>query len=100
MPNQVGVGRGGSLFSTNGLAMGVKFEGAAAYNGKSTHILMIIHARLLHKVVIHNLKNCTQFEKRKWLGNIHEKSSRCLLRNLYYNAYSHLISFCIRMSTS
>ena len=62
MSNWVSVEGGPQVFK-NGLAMGVAIGGGAAEFFRNTHLLVIIHVRLLQKISLHNVTNQTQFKK-------------------------------------
>ena len=47
----------------NRLAMGVTIGGDAAKIGNNTHLLVVMHVRLLQKIGLLDLKNRTQFKK-------------------------------------
>ena len=54
---------GGRKYTKIGLAMGVKIGGDAAESGKETHLLVMMHVRLLQKIGILDLGNGNQFKK-------------------------------------
>ena len=54
---------GGDGKSTKiGLAMGVTIGGDDAKSGKNTHLLVVIHVRLLQKIGLTDLTNRTRFK--------------------------------------
>ena len=55
---------GGPKFTKIGLAMAVTFQGAAANNGNSTYLLLIMFVGS-HKIGLYDLKNWTQLRKVK-----------------------------------
>ena len=75
--------------------MGVTFEGDAENNGNSTHLIGIIH----EIIGLNYLTNLNRFEKGKWLGTTYAKYSR-LLKNSYYDTYSHIITSQTKKSPS
>ena len=62
MSNRVGVGRGPKI-AKNGLSMGVKIGSDAGKIGNNTRLLVVMRARLLHKIGLHNLTNWNRFKK-------------------------------------
>ena len=86
-------------FAEIGLAMGVTFGGAASNNVNNTHLLLIMHAILSHKIVLHELTNRTQLKKLKRPGTTYAKYSR-LMQNSYKKIYMHIITVHTQMLPS
>ena len=92
MLNIFSVGMGPQIFKTV-LAMGVTIRGDAAKSGKSTILLVIMHARLSQKICLLDLKNKTLFKKEN--STKQRTKSLCnycririMLHTLYYY-YTH-----------
>ena len=62
MSNLFGVGRGTQIYKI-GIVMGVKIGGDADKSGNDTHLLVVMHVRLLQKIGPLDLTNRTRFKK-------------------------------------
>ena len=89
----------GRKYVNMGLAVGVTIGGDAAKIGKKTHLLVIMHVRLLHKLGLLDLMNRNRLKK----GNFQEQRTEIIqdyMQNSFNVTYMQLITTRTLMSTS
>ena len=71
--------------------MGVKIGSDAGKIGKNTRLLVVMRARLSHKIGLHNLTNWNRLKKMKRLETIY-KTYLQLLKSFFNVTCAHLIT--------